>query len=1049
MELARQEHELRKGIDWGERFYWSMKSRENEAKELNSLGLPPLPINSIVRDALEAYATTVGPLDASNVLNDLSDDELCVFFSQYPHIETLILTRWLKLSANVLRCISITSGASLQELDFSNSKVQHQHLQVILVRTFNLRVLRLTGSDTVDTQCARIIVQLSSENLRELYLNKCEKVGNDALAWLGGGAGVLVQSLARLTCLDLGDCNISDAGLLAVARGCKRLRFLNLENCTLLTDKSLVELAKNCVCMQLANLTNCSQLTNKAAVAMGRSWKDLRSINLSRCPLITDKGVKALAWGCKGLQAVNLAGLKKISEESMCMLADQCSGLLTLNLTGCERITMNGLEHLVRGLGGYVEAATTFLGFKPVDQHVEKKLADALKVINTRDYIVEEKRKVEQYRREEEERLQYERRLNAAALLVQQYIFRYTRRMHFFHLWRDRVKRCSVLLVQRVYRGFKGRCRGHARHLEVLDFLNKSPYALKIQKTVRAFLCRKKHAFVSQKVRELYVMRRREVEAAIIVRLQSQGRRYISRRRVVAWRELRVRNRINVTDAITTLQQLVRRFLARMKVQKVKSRQRVLKTKITMASEYYAAREIQRIFRGAMVLHWKDMRLNVIAAFVLDRHYVERRDSLAAARKRFLQFKQDNMQDSASEPDDEDWNELTDFQAWVKEFDPKKRRPYWQNHITNEITFDEPSKPLAHELGMLSKRVRVFWVVQNAWYEGTVTRYHKRKNRHRVEYDDGDHEWMNLDNEAERIQVQADDGNWVMYLMYQSEEKINELRKLEERAQNEAYKEQAFQDAMQWRSFTDDATKEVMFLSQITGELRTGAPFSLDWQVQDDGYGFPCFCNIISGAIVYEDPRFTYEVDDDLQQQRKFVMMELRYAMYVCKALWEEHQDALALGDPHQLNRVLLKIRNSPKCVHMNAFLLRAKALYKPTSIVDKPMEPQVLEELEYASWLSIRLGEVQDQAENMLRKRRDHKLQIVDKLSAATGQPVYCRHCGRETKKHLDFCATCGKPQIVFNSKPLDRQTRQSMLIQNRGSVSGQAIASLHTEDM
>jgi hypothetical protein len=35
----------------------------------------------------------------------------------------------------------------------------------------------------------------------------------------------------------------------------------------------------------------------------------------------------------------------------------------------------------------------------------------------------------------------------------------------------------------------------------------------------------------------------------------------------------------------------------------------------------------------------------------------------------------------------------------------------------------------------------------------------------------------------------------------------------------------------------------------------------------------------------------------------------------------------------------MVAVRNSPKPVHLNAFLIRAKALYQPTSVVDKPME--------------------------------------------------------------------------------------------------------------
>eukprot|EP00981_Chlorochromonas_danica_P004846 scaffold974_cov176-Ochromonas_danica.AAC.3 len=882
-------------------------SFEEEMLGTNPLAISSLPLHSVVRQALEDHPTTVGPLDATDILTILNDHEQCLFFAQYPSLQSLILRSWSYLSLGVLRCISITSGDHLEELDFCSAHIQASHLQVILVRSEQLRVLRLTASQA-DVQCAKIIVQLSCHSLEELYLDRCNKITSNALEWLGGCTGGVTRGLYKLRYLDLGETPIKDKGLQAIAHGC------------------------------------CSLLTNKSVMAMGKNWKYLQSLNLSRCPLITDKGIKAIACGCKSLQAVNLAGLVKVSEER------------------CERITMNGLENLIKGLQ-YVEAAVTFLGFKPVDEHVERKLAYALRMVRTRQSQLDEADRLARLKAAEEERLHRLHIANGAARLIQGYLYRFKCRMNFYQMWRRRVERNAVQLLQRVYRGYKGRLQGNLRRHEVAEFHAKSPYAMKIQKTVRAFLCRLKNDHVSKKIRELYIMRRKEVYTALAVRLQAQGRRYLDMKKVKAWQEIRQRYRINIHDAALLIQKL--------------------------------------------------------APFVLDRHYVERRDAIVAARKRFAQFALDNKQDSASEPDDDDWHELDEYNAWVKEFDAQKKRVYWQNHLTQEISYDEPHRPFATELGLIGKRIRVYWVVQAAWYEGSITRYHKRKNRHRVEYDDGDHEWINCDQECERVQIQAADGAWVMYQMYQTEDKIDEIRKAQDKAKTEEYKEQAFRDAMQWKSFTDDETKDVMFLSQLTGELRTGAPFALDWIVQDDGYGFPCFVNSVTGAVAYEDPRFTYDVSEDLQQQRRYVMQELRYAIYVCKALWEEYEEVVELGDPHQMNRIYSKIRNSVKTIHLDAFLIRAQALYKPTSIVDRPMDKAVHEELEYAAWLAARLAEARDKAEQVLRERHDKKLSIVDKLTEKSGQRVYCVHCGRETQRHLAFCLTCGKAQLIFDTEP------------------------------
>lgn len=191
--------------------------------------------------------------------------------------------------------------------------------------------------------------------------------------------------------------------------------------------------------------------------------------------------------------------------------------------------------------------------------------------------------------------------------------------------------------------------------------------------------------------------------------------------------------------------------------------------------------------------------------------------------------------------------------------------------------------------------------------------------------------------------------------MYQSEEKMTELKKLEAKRQQDEFKAQAYRDANQWRPFHDDNTGQVMFLSELTGELRTGVSNALDWIVQDDGYGFPCFYNMNTGATVHDDPRFTYDIDDDLLQQRKYVMQEMRYALYICKDLWEKYEKALELGDQRQINAAMMKIHRSPKRIHLDGFILRAKALYKQSSVVDKPLNQMAHEEIEYAMWVAAR----------------------------------------------------------------------------------------------
>ena len=173
--------------------------------------------------------------------------------------------------------------------------------------------------------------------------------------------------------------------------------------------------------------------------------------------------------------------------------------------------------------------------------------------------------------------------------------------------------------------------------------------------------------------------------------------------------------------------------------------------RISAAIQMFAAIQIQKVFRGARILYWKDMRLNVIAAYVLDRQYIERRESVKNARNRYRAYVLENRRDSASDPDEQE-DEANDA-IWNKKYDERKKRDYWVNEGTLEMTYEEPKDPNAHNKSVIGFRVKIYWLIQKAWYAGVVTFYNRRKKRHRIEYDDGDHEWLDLTAEHERVQV--------------------------------------------------------------------------------------------------------------------------------------------------------------------------------------------------------------------------------------------------------------------------------------------------------
>jgi hypothetical protein len=147
---------------------------------------------------------------------------------------------------------------------------------------------------------------------------------------------------------------------------------------------------------------------------------------------------------------------------------------------------------------------------------------------------------------------------------------RYKKRMHFYRLWRKRVSILKAIMIQRIYRGYKGRIRATQQRIARDLFYSLSPYATLVQKTVRGYLTRISNVKVRNAIREMYIIRRKESLEGIAVRLQAIARYYLATKIVKQSREIYNRRNLNRNHAILLIQQLVRLFLAKLHLSKRK-----------------------------------------------------------------------------------------------------------------------------------------------------------------------------------------------------------------------------------------------------------------------------------------------------------------------------------------------------------------------------------------------------------------------------------------------------------------------------------------------
>lgn len=249
-QLDKYERELNKPINWGEITYNHIKQRIHEIKskdnvmnvndnnditddragsfdggkgssnsdgngngnEYNRISSSNI-ISKKVREMIELNLCITGPLDGSNIINILNNEEQIEFFSKYNKLQYLILQKYNNnnISCNVLREISITCGNNLIELDLSYSLIKPTHLEILFVQTIQLASLKLNNCQMLDTPCTMKITGLLSSSLVDLYVNGCSQYKTEPLQWIGGTIGLNdMPHLHKLKTIDLGMIDSDD-----------------------------------------------------------------------------------------------------------------------------------------------------------------------------------------------------------------------------------------------------------------------------------------------------------------------------------------------------------------------------------------------------------------------------------------------------------------------------------------------------------------------------------------------------------------------------------------------------------------------------------------------------------------------------------------------------------------------------------------------------------------------------------------------------------------------------------------------------------------------
>jgi len=193
--------------------------------------------------------------------------------------------------------------------------------------------------------CNHVTAQGGAEMLKLCPKLEPDKMLPLAASWKCGGVlDALASHHSNIRCLTLQGCrHVNDAGLESLA-ACRCLEKLDIGLCMQVTDAGIIAVARSCTVLRHFSFRNLSKVTDASFEALGSFCDSLEFLDAAFVK-VSDKGVAKVAMGCNRLQEVDLTGCMDIGNDSMRALGDHCPNLRAVRVD-CRGVEDEGLAYL-------------------------------------------------------------------------------------------------------------------------------------------------------------------------------------------------------------------------------------------------------------------------------------------------------------------------------------------------------------------------------------------------------------------------------------------------------------------------------------------------------------------------------------------------------------------------------------------------------------------------------------------------------------------------------------------------------------------------------
>lgn len=185
-----------------------------------------------------------------------------------------------------------------------------------------LEYLGLQDCQRLSDEALKYIAQ-GLVSLRSINLSFCVSITDSGLKYLA--------KMPELDELNLRSCdNISDIGMAYLTEGGSSISSLDVSFCDKIGDQTLSHLSQGLFHLRSLSLSAC-QITDDGLVRIAKNLHDLETLNIGQCSRISDKGIQSLSEELTNLKAIDLYGCTRLTSHGLDMIM-KLPKLETLNL---------------------------------------------------------------------------------------------------------------------------------------------------------------------------------------------------------------------------------------------------------------------------------------------------------------------------------------------------------------------------------------------------------------------------------------------------------------------------------------------------------------------------------------------------------------------------------------------------------------------------------------------------------------------------------------------------------------------------------------------